>query len=210
MTSPTALSRIIDRYLSSFEVMFGNLFNHDHESTILAKFLNLEQQKRSLIYDRKCHPGHITGSALLLNPSMTKIVLTHHKKLGKWLQLGGHCDGENNPAAAAQREALEESGLTIADAFCPLKLECVPLSSAAPIDFDIHDIPETKTEPAHFHFDVRYIFTTTENKLEKSSESNDLGWFTLEEVLNLTNEEATTRQIHKVMHLRSKIAPRGF
>jgi 8-oxo-dGTP pyrophosphatase MutT (NUDIX family) len=60
---------------------------------------------------RSCLPGHLTGSAWILSPDRRKTLLTHHGKLGKWLQLGGHADGDPDLLAVALREAREESGL---------------------------------------------------------------------------------------------------
>src|SRR5436309_1471060 len=63
-------------------------------------------------FERSLEVGHITGSAWLLNHDCSKVLLTHHKKLNLWLQLGGHCDGESDVLAVALREAQEESGIT--------------------------------------------------------------------------------------------------
>ena len=88
--------------------------------------------------------GHITGSAWVVDPAGSRLLLTHHRKLGKWLQLGGHSDGEPDTLAVALREAREESGLRVR-----------PISNAV-LDIDIHTIPALKGEPAHLHYDVRF------------------------------------------------------
>src|SRR3954463_9092998 len=92
--------------------------------------------------ERSCVPGHLTGSAWIVSPDRSRTLLTHHLKLDKWLQLGGHADDDPDLLAVALREAREESGLT--------RLRVV---SPAIFDFDRHLIPARKTEPEHFHYD---------------------------------------------------------
>src|ERR1022692_1433569 len=84
--------------------------------------------------------GHLTGSAWIVDKAHTRTLLTHHRKLDKWLQLGGHADGDPDLLAVAMREAREESGLT--------KLRA---ASVEIFDLDRHWIPERKAEPAHWH-----------------------------------------------------------
>src|SRR5829696_373483 len=96
---------------------------------------------------RSCVPGHLTGSAWIVSPERARTLLTHHHKLDKWLQLGGHADGERDLLAAALREAREESGL-------------IHIRAVAPEIFDVdrHWIPPRKTEPGHYHYDLRFLF----------------------------------------------------
>ncbi|HST45569.1 MAG TPA: NUDIX hydrolase [Luteimonas sp.] len=89
--------------------------------------------------------GHFTASAWLVDATGTRVLLTHHRKLGRWLQLGGHADGDRDLAAAALREAQEESGLQDLDV------------EPAPFDLDSHPIPARSDTPAHAHYDVRYV-----------------------------------------------------
>ncbi|MEO1365548.1 MAG: NUDIX domain-containing protein, partial [Acidobacteriota bacterium] len=86
---------------------------------------------------RSCLEGHLTASALVVDEALQSVVLLHHKKLGRWLQPGGHCDGDANLAGVAWREASEETGLD--------HLELVPRI----FDLDIHEIPERAGVPAH-------------------------------------------------------------
>ena len=78
------------------------------------------------------------------------MLLHHHRRLDRWLQLGGHDEGEHDPLATALREAREESGL----------LDLRPLSTAI-LDIDVHAIPAGRSEPAHLHHDVRYALQTS-------------------------------------------------
>lgn len=118
-------------------------------------------------FERSCIPGHFTGSAWLLNKEQTHALLLHHKKLNKWLQLGGHCDGDSDVLAVAIREAQEESGI----------MGIAPLSTGI-FDIDIHTIPARKEEPEHLHLDVRFLLTVTSDEvIIKNEESLALQWF---------------------------------
>lgn len=126
-------------------------------------------ETEDLAFSKKLLTGHVTASVFLTNKSRDKVLLTHHAKLQKWLQLGGHCDGIKDPFYNAHKEAYEESGLTRID----------PVSRQI-LDIDIHPIPEHKGVPAHYHYDVRYLFEADENEpLNISDESNDLKWVPL-------------------------------
>jgi 8-oxo-dGTP pyrophosphatase MutT (NUDIX family) len=95
--------------------------------------------------------GHVTASAFVVDPSGQDTLLVWHRKLGRWLQPGGHCepDADADTAAAAARELHEETGLTARD-------HCEP--GVGLFDVDIHPIPAHGAEPAHEHFDLRYLF----------------------------------------------------
>jgi 8-oxo-dGTP pyrophosphatase MutT (NUDIX family) len=122
--------------------------------------------------------GHVTGSAFLLNKDLTKVLLTHHKALNKWLQFGGHSDGDKNTLNVAWRETNEESGIDLSD--------IKPISSSI-FDIDVHKIPANpkRNEGEHLHYDVRFVFTTDKEDFKISDESNDLKWATLEEFKKL-------------------------
>ena len=109
--------------------------------------------------------GHFTASSWLVAADGARTLLTHHRKLGLWLQLGGHADGDRDLARAALREAEEESGL--------------PGLSIEPgiFDLDRHWIPEHKGVPAHWHYDVRYLVRAGEDEVfVVSDESHALAW----------------------------------
>lgn len=127
---------------------------------------------------RRCLPGHLTGSCLLWNAAGTHILLHHHRKLGLWLQFGGHCDGDGDVRRVAIRETFEESGIQPA------------YVTETPIDFDVHSIParpakgDRAAEPEHLHLDVRYLATAPEGAVETlSEESLALAWLTPEEAI---------------------------
>ena len=145
---------------------------------------------------RSCLPGHLTGSAWIISPDRTRTLLTHHRKLDKWLQLGGHADGDPDLLAVALREAREESGLT---RLRPLALE--------PFDVDRHRIPERKAEPAHWHYDLRFMIEADpEAPLVVSSESKELAWVEVVRVTALNPEESMARMVRKTRQ-RGAMAP---
>ena len=140
-------------------------------------------------FERHCLPGHVTGSAWIVSPCGGRVLLTLHKKLGRWLQPGGHSDGEPDTLAVAMREAREESGLL---------LRC---HSPVPFDIDIHDIPAIRAEPPHQHYDVRYALGAVSENYVVSDESHDLAWVRIDELERYSGEAS-------VLRLRSKW--RGF
>jgi 8-oxo-dGTP pyrophosphatase MutT (NUDIX family) len=109
--------------------------------------------------------GHFTASAWLVDRGGGRVLLTHHRKLDRWLQLGGHADGDRDLARAALREAGEESGLS-------------GLSLRPDIfDMDRHWIPAHGHVPAHWHYDVRFVVQAGEGEtFVVSAESHDLAW----------------------------------
>jgi 8-oxo-dGTP pyrophosphatase MutT (NUDIX family) len=115
---------------------------------------------------RECRPDHVTASALVLSHDRRRVLLTLHAKLGRWLQLGGHCEpGDETLAAAAHREAVEESG--IAD----LVLD------GSPVLLSLHEVPCGPVRPAH-HLDVQYVARAADDAVAVvSTESHDLRWF---------------------------------
>src|SRR5262245_12685307 len=136
---------------------------------------------------RSCLAGHITGSAWILSPDRGAVLLTHHRKLGRWLQLGGHADGETNPFRVALREAREESGLE----------DLRPLPGGdelLPFDVDVHPIPAHASEPAHLHHDIRYLLVAAPGqRLRVSDESHDLRWVERARLGELVAEESMLR-----------------
>ena len=144
-------------------------------------------------FERSQPTGHVTGSALVVSPERDQVLLTLHAKLGRWLQLGGHADGDPDPLAVAHREVVEESGLE------PLSLLSLTTDRLVPFDIDIHLIPARGAEAAHEHFDVRYVVVCDPKApLAISEESKDLRWWSLAEAFALTDEPSMRRQFAKL------------
>lgn len=114
------------------------------EATDLSRIRALIRESDSPTSRAQFAPGHLTASAVLIDPGLTKTLLIKHRKLGLWLQPGGHFEpGELAPDEVALREVQEETGL----AGKVLRL----------LDVDVHEIPARKDEPAHEHFDLRFL-----------------------------------------------------
>ena len=134
---------------------------------------------------RSCGDGHLTGSALVVDAAGESIVLLFHTKLRRWLQPGGHADGEGDLSGGALREASEESGIE--------GLRVVPTVA----DIDIHRV-EPPSEPAHLHLDVRYVVVAPEGaRLVGNEESLDLRWVPLDEIERWEADESVLRLVRR-------------
>lgn len=139
-------------------------------------------------FERSLLIGHVTGSAWIVSADRQQTVLIHHRKLDRWLQPGGHADGDPDMAAVAQREADEETGLN-----------SLRLLSPDIFDVDIHEIPARGDVPAHLHYDVRFLFgADPAEPFVHSSETNGIRWVRLTDVANYTTEESVLRMVRKM------------
>ncbi len=136
-------------------------------------------------------PGHFTASAFVLDPSRSSLLLILHKKLGLWLQPGGHIEPSDAGAlSAARREVAEETGIG----------ELGPLLPGEQIfDVDIHRIPARRDEHAHEHFDVRFAFVAKSQALAENEEVADARWVPLAEVASVTHDESVLRAVRKLL-----------
>lgn len=155
------------------------------ESVEVQRFVDLLSEEPRC-FERDCWRGHITGSAWVVNRAGTHALLTHHKKLKMWLQLGGHSDGDSDTTAVALREAREESGLA------------VKLLSADIFDVDVHAIPARKEDPEHLHYDIRFVMQVVDSEdFVVSPESMDLAWVPMQTLTGYTNEGTMLRMRDK-------------
>lgn len=162
----------------------------------LAEFQNFVEKHPGCL-DRSYQPGHVTASALVISLDRKKVLLTFHAKLRKWLQLGGHVEGNPLLHESAYREAEEESG--ISNLILPIFSGKTPI----PFDFDIHVIPENTKEPSHLHYDARFLVIALEESFQMSSESLDLKWIEIEKITEYSQEESLLRMIRKLPYLFS-------
>ena len=130
---------------------------------------------------RTCRPGHLTGSAFVVDSSRMMCLLLFHTKLQRWLQPGGHADGDTNLAHVALREAEEETGISGLRVVIPA------------IDVDIHLVDPPK-EDAHLHLDVRYlVIAPAGSEPEGNHESQALRWVTEAELLDFDVDDGLRR-----------------
>ncbi|MES2796930.1 MAG: NUDIX hydrolase [Bacteroidota bacterium] len=140
-------------------------------------------------FKRELIKGHITGSAMIVNQALTKTVLVLHAKINKWLQPGGHADGETDILMVAMKEAKEETGLN--------NLQIV----SEILDIDVHTISARKLVPAHLHYDIRFLIIADENEpFQISDESTDIQWISLDEVPQYNSENSLLRMVEKVQN----------
>ncbi|MEX0289393.1 MAG: NUDIX hydrolase [Flavobacteriaceae bacterium] len=138
-------------------------------------------------FQRSLQEGHVTGSAWVVDSTGEKVLLTHHRKLDRWLQMGGHADGESDVLSVALREVEEESGLA----------KVAPISTEI-FDVDIHLIPERGHEAEHLHYDIRFALVNIgDEAYTVSEESHDLKWINISNVSDYTNEESMLRMVRK-------------
>jgi len=117
-------------------------------------------------FERTTLAGHITASAWVTDPSDTRVVLMLHRKLARWLQPGGHADGDSDLERVARKEVREETGL-----------DSLTLTSAGIFDIDIHQIPAQAQIPQHLHYDVRFAFRALQpEKFAGNDESLEITW----------------------------------
>ena len=180
------LLELLDRYAARFPA----------EESVVRRIRTLVESRPDC-FDRTCRPGHITGSAWVTTPARDRVLLVHHRKLDRWLQPGGHADGQTDVAAAALREAAEETGLA--------DLELVGAGAGlVPLDLDVHVIPARydaagrEIDDAHEHHDLRFLVVAAGDLAPRlSDESNAVRWFTADELAAATDEESVLRMWRK-------------
>lgn len=145
-------------------------------------------------FERATIEGHITASAWVVDQRRTHTLLTHHRKLNKWLQLGGHADGNHDLVSVALTEAREESGIDDVTLFLPRIF-----------DLDIHIIPARQADPEHLHYDVRYVVHAGHSRTIISEESHDLAWVPVLSIEHYTTEESMLRMARKWNELNEQL-----
>jgi 8-oxo-dGTP pyrophosphatase MutT (NUDIX family) len=155
------------------------------ESEVVQAFVELLEDGQDPFL-RERLGGHFTSGVWLVSADGQRILMTHHRKLGRWLQLGGHADGDRDMAQVALKEAEEESGLS-----------GLSVEGDAIFDLDRHWIPERKDVPGHWHYDVRYVVRAgNDERFVVSEESLDLAWRPIAEVA-LDADESMSRMAKK-------------
>lgn len=161
----------------------------EEEASFINDFIDLTFDEKAFVRERL--DGHFTGSAWIVNKTRTHALLTHHRKLDRWLQLGGHADGNENLLEVAMSEAMEESGLS-----------SLRIVDSGIFDIDRHVIPQKGEVPEHFHYDVRFLIEAEINEpLVISEESMDLAWIPFDAIEDLTG---TNSSILRMLEKTSK------
>ncbi len=147
------------------QALAGHGRRHPADAALARQFLELlDDAENPFLRSRLA--GHFTGSAWVVSADGARTLLTHHRKLERWLQPGGHADGDTDLARVALREAEEETGVP------GLRLE-----DGTIFDLDRHWIPERRDVPGHWHYDVRYVVRAgADERYVVSEESNALAW----------------------------------
>ena len=183
---------------------------HPDEGGTVADFTHFLASDAA-VFERSHAVGHFTGSAWLVSTDGERVLLTHHRKLGRWLQLGGHADGDVDLARVALREAEEESGLrdlVVEPAIFDLDAHRIaahfpvgsPGGPAAPSGFAPGEPrPSRGNEPEHWHYDVRYVVRATGSEtFALSEESLALAWKPVREIAADPQADASLRRMaHK-------------
>lgn len=161
------------------------------EEPLVKQFLELLEHPDA--FQRYHLPGHITGSSWIVDPSREFVLLVHHGTLNRWLQPGGHADGEEDVLNVALREAREETGVT--------RFQVLQNTF---FDLDIHPIPANPKFPEHLHYDIRFLIQADRSeKIIVSEESHDVSWIHVDQLEQLTENNASVmRMLGKIRMLK--------
>jgi 8-oxo-dGTP pyrophosphatase MutT (NUDIX family) len=148
-------------------------------------------------FHRELQHGHVTGSAWVVSPDRSRVLLLHHRKHDQWFQPGGHADGDADILRVALRETSEETGLE------PFHIRLV---SDAVFDVDLHTIPESSIDPRHDHYDIRFLVEMDDDiAIPGNDESHQVIWVPLNEVARYNNNRSTHRMVEKTRRLRNEM-----
>lgn len=188
--------------LSRFEAVSPSGDARRHATSVLA-FI----ERAPYPWRRSTPDGHLTASAWVLDRTHTHVAMIHHRKLDRWLQPGGHIDDTDvSWRDAARRELEEETGLT----------RFVRSADEAELfDVDVHAIPARRDEPAHLHYDLRFLFVVdadasavADGQLRlNAEESHDGRWFALRELANDPSLGPETQRMIELSIRRFPVAP---
>lgn len=143
-------------------------------------------EKNPSCFERSLAIGHVTASGWVVSPDRRQVLLMHHRKLNRWFQPGGHCDGDPDVLGVAMKEAREETGIW-----------ATPVSKAI-FDVDVHSIPASRKEAAHYHYDIRFQLQADPNhEVERNHEAREVRWVTMDEVILYNSSESILRMVRK-------------
>lgn len=177
-------------FLSRVEALLSDYAPADPtEASFRERMLDLVKAPEA-VHRNNFDPGHFTASAFVLSPEGDRVLLIFHTKLSRWLQPGGHVEASDaDPSDTARREVLEEVGIAGTSLSTP---------SDAFFDIDIHPIPPRPSEPAHEHFDLRFLFIARSHEFAATTEVTDAKWVPLVELSFITTDESVLRAVRKI------------
>lgn len=185
----TSRHAALQRLLAAYEPSTSSEAQH------LASILDVLSSKPSAFDRDEYEPGHITASAFVVHPSEPAAALMRHRKLGRWLQPGGHVEPEDEDIeSAARREVAEEIGIS-------------ELVSFGVADVDVHVFPERADQPRHLHLDVRIGFIAGSDRLVESSESDGVRWATFGEMQRMEESLARPARRLEALHAAGTLRP---
>ena len=173
--SLSAAVEVVERFTSAERI----------QSEHRARLLEFVERHPDALH-RTCEQGHLTASAWVVNHEATRGLVLLHAKIGRWLQPGGHADGESSLASVALREATEETGITGLEVW------------SLPVDIDVHlFVNRKRTEPDHLHFDVRFLIRAPQAAVVRGNhESEGLRWVAPDELADPELDlDASTRRL---------------
>ena len=143
-------------------------------------------KKNPRCFERSLAVGHVTASGWVVSPDRRAVLLMHHRKLNRWFQPGGHCDGDPDVLGVAMKEVWEETGI-----------RATPVSAAI-FDIDVHSIPATNQEKAHYHYDIRFqLEADPSHVVARNHEAREVRWVPVEEVILYNSSESILRMVRK-------------
>lgn len=185
MTNPGSLRRELVHLLGGYTPSIA-------EVEAREQMLGLVQSPRDVLSSEMFDPGHFTVSGFVTDPAIEQVILILHRRVGAWLQPGGHLEsGDGSIAAGLRREIVEETGLH----------QVLP-NDPPVFDLDVHRVPAHRGKPPHQHFDVRFHLIADFGRLAPTDEVADAAWVPLDDVHDWTEDASVRRAVRKLGALR--------
>jgi 8-oxo-dGTP pyrophosphatase MutT (NUDIX family) len=178
------ISIAVAHYNSLIKLLSDYNSVYQEEIIYRRQMLGLLELEKDHAFERSCSLGHFTASCWLVDSKQDHYLLLHHKKLNRWLQPGGHCDGDADVLQVAIKEAQEETGIK----------NITPISTDV-FDLDIHYIPSRGEENTHLHFDVRFLLMAETSEISFNHEANDMKWFAKK--TSIENDNLSLRRMYE-------------
>jgi len=169
------------------------------EMAFVKRSVDYVEQHEDCFY-RELMPAHVTGSAWVVSPDRSRVLMMHHKKLNQWFQPGGHADGDADIIRVALKETEEETGISA---------EHIKLVDGSIFDVDIHTIAPYGNDPEHQHIDIRFLLEINDRlAVPGNDESHEILWIDLLAVSHYNRNRSTYRMLEKTRAMRNSIKQR--